>query len=147
MLIVNVSSYSSFSTVYPHSEQVYSLALIFGLPVFSFLGLPIMPFLHLGHSSLKTQAFILPSSREGASVSVMEALARNVPIVTTDIAGMPLMIKDEKEGYVVPQRNSSEIAKAVKKILKWENRNIKKSAEQYKWKRIVDETVKDYEEI
>jgi glycosyltransferase involved in cell wall biosynthesis len=92
-------------------------------------------------------AFILPSSREGASVSVMEALARNVPIVTTDIAGMPLMIKDEKEGYVVPQRNSSEIAKAVKKILKWENRNIKKSAEQYKWKRIVDETVKDYEEI
>ena len=37
--------------------------------------------------------FILPSSKEGASVSVMEAMARNLPIVTTDIGGMPLMVK------------------------------------------------------
>ena len=92
-------------------------------------------------------AFILPSSKEGASVSVMEAMARNIPIVTTDIGGMPLMVKDGEEGIVVGQKNPEDIVKAVRKILDWKKKNIKKSAERYKWKKIIDDTMKDYEEI
>ena len=92
-------------------------------------------------------AFVLPSSKEGASVSVMEAMARNLPIVTTDIGGMPLMVRDGKEGIVIRQKNSEDIAKAVREILKWKKKNVKKSAKRYKWKKIIDDTVRDYWEI
>ncbi len=91
--------------------------------------------------------FLLPSSKEGASVSVMEAMARNLPIVTTDIGGMPLMVKNSKEGIVIKQKDSKDIVKAVREILKWKKRDVKKSAEKYKWKKIIDDTVRDYGEI
>lgn len=91
--------------------------------------------------------FILPSCKEGASVSAMEALARNLPIVTTDTGGMPLMIKNGKEGIIIKQKNSEGIVRAVNKILKWKKRNVKKYANKYKWKEIIDNTVKDYQKI
>ena len=91
--------------------------------------------------------FILPSSKEGASVSVMEAMARNLPIITTDIGGMPLMVKNDREGIVIEQRNPKDIVKAVRKILNWKIKNVKKYAERYRWKKIIDDTVKDYENI
>jgi len=91
--------------------------------------------------------FILPSSKEGASVSVMEAMARNLPIITTDIGGMPLMVRNEKEGIVVRQKNSEDIVKAVREILKWKKKNVKKSAEKYRWKKIIDDTIRDYKKI
>ena len=91
--------------------------------------------------------FILPSSKEGASVSVMEAMARNLPIVTTDIGGMPLMVEDGKEGIIIRQKNPEDITKAVRKILKWKRKDVRKSAERYKWEKIIGDTVKDYEEI
>ncbi len=91
--------------------------------------------------------FILPSYKEGASVSVMEALAKNLPIITTDTGGMPLMVKNGREGIVIRQKNSEDIVLAARKILKWKKRNIKQYAERYRWKKIVEDTVKDYLEI
>ncbi|MFH1607986.1 MAG: glycosyltransferase family 4 protein [archaeon] len=93
-------------------------------------------------------AFILPSAaKEGASVTVMEAMARNLPIVSTDVAGMPLVIKNNQEGLLIKKKNSEEIVKAVKGILKWKKKNVKKYAERYRWEKIIDDTVKDYEEM
>ncbi|MBU2104580.1 MAG: glycosyltransferase family 4 protein, partial [Nanoarchaeota archaeon] len=92
-------------------------------------------------------AFILPSSKEGASVTAMEALARNLPVITTDVAGMPLMIRNEKEGIVIKQKNPEDIVKAVRKIMTWKNRNVKQYSERYKWKKIVKDTVRDYKKL
>ncbi len=92
-------------------------------------------------------AFILPSSKEGASVSVMEAMARNLPIITTDTGGMPLMVKTGKEGIVIRQKNSEDIVKAVKEILTWKKKDIRRSAERYKWKEIIENTVRDYNNV
>jgi len=91
--------------------------------------------------------FILPSLKEGASVSVMEAMARNLPIITTDVSGMPLMVKNNREGIVIRQKNSEDIVRSVQKILNWEKRNIKKYAKRYKWKKIIEDTVEDYKRI
>jgi glycosyltransferase involved in cell wall biosynthesis len=92
-------------------------------------------------------AFVLPSTKEGASVSTMEALAQNLPVVTTDVAGMPLMIKNDENGIVIKQRNSKEIVNAVRKIINWKKKNITKSAERYKWGKIINNTVEDYKNI
>jgi len=89
-------------------------------------------------------SFVLPSLKEGAPVTIMESLARNTPIVVTNVGGVPLMIQNGEEGIIIKQKNSEEIVKAVKKIIKWKNKNVKKSAERYRWGRIIDDTVKDY---
>ena len=94
-----------------------------------------------------SDAFILPSTKEGASVTVMEAMAQNLPIVTTDVAGMPLIVRNGKEGIVIRQKNSKDIVKAVRKIMKWKNKNVKQYAERYKWEKIVKNTVEDYKKI
>jgi len=128
------------------NEQVYKkYAKSLGLTNVEFLG----SFFHkekLPYLSA-ADAFILPSYKEGASVSVMEAMARNLPIITTDVGGMPLMVKDGEEGIVIRQKSSEDIVNAVKEILKWKKKDVKKSAERYKWKKIIDDTVGDYEEI
>lgn len=89
-------------------------------------------------------AFILPSSKEGAPVTIMEAMAKNLPIIATNVGGISLMIENGKNGTIIPPKSPKDIVKAVKEILKWKNRDVKKYAEKYKWKRIIDETVKEY---
>ena len=88
--------------------------------------------------------FVLPSSKEGAPVTVMEAMARNLPVVVTNVGGTPLMVKNGREGIIIPPRNSEEIVSGIREVLKWEKRDIKKYAEIYKWEKIIKETVGDY---
>ncbi len=90
-------------------------------------------------------ALILPSTKEGAPVTIMEALARNLPVVATDIGGVPLMIENNREGIIIPQKNSDEIVNSIKKILNWKKKNIQKYANKYKWREIIKKTVKEYE--
>ena len=92
-------------------------------------------------------ALILPSSKEGAPVVIMEALSRNTPVVATDAGGVPLMIEDKREGIIIKQRDSEDIVRGVREILEWKNRNVQKYAEKYRWKNIIDNTIKDYENL
>ena len=91
-----------------------------------------------------SDALVLPSSKEGAPVTVMEALARNLPVVASRVGGVALMIKNGENGLIIKPKSSEEIVKAVRKILTWENRDVRKYAERYRWKKIVEETVKEY---
>ncbi len=89
-------------------------------------------------------ALVLPSSKEGAPVTIMEALARNIPVVVTNVGGVSLMIKNNREGVIIKQKSSKEIVKGVREVLKW-RKDVKKYAEKYKWRKIIQETVRDYE--
>ncbi len=89
-------------------------------------------------------AFVLPSSKEGAPVTAMEALARNLPVVISNVGGTVLMIENGKEGIIIPPKNSEEIVNGIREVLGWKKRDIRKSAERYRWKKIIDDTVKDY---
>ncbi len=90
-------------------------------------------------------ALVLPSSKEGAPVVIMEALARNIPVVVSKVGGTPLMIKNKREGVIINQENSDEIVRGINEILRWKDKNVKKYAKIYKWKKIIEDTVGDYE--
>jgi len=90
-------------------------------------------------------AFVLASSKEGAPVTVMEAMARNIPCVVSDVGGVRLMIEDGKNGIIIRPRSSKDVVKSVREILNWEKRNIKDYANIYKWEKIIEDTVWDYE--
>jgi glycosyltransferase involved in cell wall biosynthesis len=92
-------------------------------------------------------ALILPSSKEGAPVVIMEALARNTPVVVTNVGGVNLMIEDKRGGIIIKQKSSEDIIRGIREILKWKKKNVKKYGNKYKWKEIIENTVKEYENL
>jgi len=61
--------------------------------------------------------FVLPSVKEGQPWAILEAIAAEVPIVATNIAGIPEMIKNEKSGLLVEPADSDSLATAIEKML------------------------------
>ena len=45
-----------------------------------------------------SDAFVLPSSKEGLSIAVTEAMAREIPVVTTDVGGLPEVVREGETG-------------------------------------------------
>ncbi len=92
-------------------------------------------------------ALILPSLKEGAPVVVMEALARNLPVVVTDVGGVKMMIENGREGIIIRQKSSSDIVNAVNQVLSWKDKDLRQYAEKYKWEEIIKKTVEDYNNL
>ena len=60
--------------------------------------------------------FCLPSFAEGLPVSIMEAMAIGVPVVTTYISGTPELV-DDTTGWIVPAGNPEALADAIADVL------------------------------
>jgi glycosyltransferase involved in cell wall biosynthesis len=88
---------------------------------------------------------VLPSYTEGAPVVLMEAIAMNLPVIASNVGGIPKMIENKREGLIIRPQSSKEIVNAANKILSWKKRDIKKYAEKYKWKRIIENTFREYQ--
>ena len=62
-------------------------------------------------------AMILPSFAEGLPVGIMEALARNRPVVATYVAGITELIENRKNGWLVPMANSEALTDALREVI------------------------------
>ncbi len=65
----------------------------------------------------KGDVFLLPSLAEGVSNSALEAMAMGLPIVTTNVGGMPEVVRDGIDGYVVPSRDYKAMADRLERLL------------------------------
>ncbi|MFH1612612.1 MAG: glycosyltransferase [bacterium] len=63
-----------------------------------------------------TDIFVLPSLREGLSVSILEAMASSIPVIASKISGNQELV-DENTGLLVPVKDSFALAKAIKELL------------------------------
>jgi len=61
--------------------------------------------------------FCLPSFAEGLPVSIMEAMAVGVPVVTTYISGIPELVVDQQTGWIVPAGSAPMLAEAIRDAL------------------------------
>jgi glycosyltransferase involved in cell wall biosynthesis len=61
-------------------------------------------------------AILLPYDREGLPRTLVEAAAAGRPIVTTDITGCREVVRDGREGFLVPPRDVDAAARALVKL-------------------------------
>jgi glycosyltransferase involved in cell wall biosynthesis len=55
--------------------------------------------------------------RDGLPNVIFESMALGTPCVSTDVAGIPEILKHEKTGLLVPQRNPDALAAAIQRLL------------------------------
>ncbi len=89
--------------------------------------------------SVAYDIFINTTNFDNTPVSVMEAMALGLPIVTTNVGGIPFLMTHNEEGVLVPENDVVEMATAVKKLISEERtgvfltENARKKAETFDW--------------
>ena len=60
---------------------------------------------------------VVPSRMESLPTTVKEAFYLNVPVIGTDVGGIPELIKNNETGIIVPSENPSKLAQSVNELL------------------------------
>lgn len=60
---------------------------------------------------------ILPSYNEGLPISVLEAMSYSLPIISTNVGGIPEILKNGQNGYIMEPGNKEAIYHAIKQLL------------------------------
>ena len=81
--------------------------------------------------------FINTTNIDNTPVSVIEAMALGLPVVSTNVGGLPYLIQHNKDGVLVEKNNPSEMTTEICKILE-ENKyslaiNARKKVENFDW--------------
>ena len=87
--------------------------------------------------------FLNTTNVDSAPVSVLEAMACGLCIVSTNVGGIPYLVEDEKNGLLVPPNDAGAMAAAVRRVLTEQglaqrlSRNARTKAEQHDWSVIL----------
>ncbi len=100
----------------------------------------------------EARVLILPSLQENAPMVIAEAMAAGVPVVASDVCGMPTMIDDGRTGFLIKPDGIEGIADRLSRILGDDNLHRKmsdaardKARSTYHPDAVVDATLALYE--
>ncbi|GIV08819.1 MAG: hypothetical protein KatS3mg019_0910 [Fimbriimonadales bacterium] len=95
----------------------------------------ILPYYH------KADVFVMTSLWEGLPTALLEAMACGIPAVVTKVGGMPAVVKDDENGYVLAERDAERLADLLERALLNRERlspEARRTAEQYSIKAHVE---------
>ncbi|MCH9675092.1 MAG: glycosyltransferase family 4 protein, partial [Gammaproteobacteria bacterium] len=93
-----------------------------------------------------------PSQVDNMPNSILEALASGVPVVSTNVGGIPYMVKHDETALLVPPRDSAAMAAAVNTVLSDERVSTRlisagrQLVEQYSWPAVKEQWMSVYEQ-
>ena len=71
----------------------------------------------LGDLFAHADLFLLPSDQESFGLAALESLASGVPVVASDVGGVPEVVTQGETGWLVPARDPTSMARAVLSLL------------------------------
>ena len=86
--------------------------------------------------------FINTTNFDNLPVSVIEAMALGMVVISTKVGGVPFLIEDGKTGIMVPPDNERAFVSAIEKLMNNQllaaslSREANKKAEQFDWKNV-----------
>ena len=98
--------------------------------------------------------FAKPSIDEGFGISFIEAMACKIPIIGTNVGGIPDIIEDGVNGFMVSPKNVDELSNAIMNLL--EDEDLKKRVaeasyktvkEKFSWEIVLKKIDKLYESV
>ena len=78
----------------------------------------------------------LSSDNEGTPVSLIEAQASGVPVISTDVGGVKDILDEENTGFVVPKKDPDAFSKKLQLLI--ENKEIRTKMSQNGWNFVRD---------
>ncbi len=109
---------------------------------------------NLNHIELKqiidlSDVGIIPSLLEGMSLFSIEMISCGLPVLATNVGGLPEVIKTNKNGWLVPSKDDTSLADEINRIVcNWPNSNLYINTdnfkEKYSWESIAKKTYEIY---
>ncbi|MES9878863.1 MAG: glycosyltransferase family 4 protein [Candidatus Sedimenticola sp. 1PA] len=94
---------------------------------------------------------VLPSYMEATSITGLESMACGVPLVGTNVGGIPVLIDEGKTGFIVPPGNPEELGRQMHTLAQDPQlrRSMgaqarKKASTEFSWEKIAVRTVEIY---
>ena len=91
----------------------------------------------------KGDIFINTTNADNTPISVMEAMASGLPVVSTNVGGIPYLLEDDKTALLVQPNDTQAMIHAIERILTEQrlaeklSYNGRKEAEQWDWKNLL----------
>lgn len=102
----------------------------------------------------EADCFVLPSYAEGLPMALLEAMAYELPVITTDVGGIPELVTDGQEGFLIKPGDVKALADRM--IMLSKDKNLRKEMgragsrrveENYGMDVMVERIMKVYREI
>lgn len=84
---------------------------------------------------------VVSSVTEGLPYTVLEAMLYGIPVVATEVGGIPEIIEDEKDGILIPPYSASKISEKI--INLFEDESKRKKISYYGRKKIMENFTED----
>ena len=65
----------------------------------------------------KCSVFVLPTYFEGQPISLLEAMAKGMAVVSTEVGGIPQIVTSGRDGILIPPKDTQALAKSICELL------------------------------
>lgn len=103
---------------------------------------------------IMSDVFVLPSYAEGLPISLLEAMAAGLPIISTSVGGIPEVITEGENGFLINPGDYMELANKIQELIedpeikkKMGKNNQEKIRAKYNWKIIANQLTDEYNKL
>lgn len=101
----------------------------------------------------KSDIFLNSSNEDNMPISILEAFANGLPVVSTDAGGIPHVVQDGRNGLLVGLNDYETMAEKVIQLLETPiiagklTKEARKSVEAFSWKDVKKQWLTEYQEV